>query len=128
MNQKIFQYIIANKKIVHRKIERPLPDKNEVLIKVKAAGINRADLLQVEGKYFAPENYENLPGLEVAGEIVQIGNEVNHFNIGEKVCGLLPGGGYSEYVILNQDILLPIPSSLSYLEAASLPESVYSFI
>ncbi|MFV9875439.1 MAG: NAD(P)H-quinone oxidoreductase [Rickettsiales endosymbiont of Dermacentor nuttalli] len=127
MQQTYSQYIIENKKIVHTEIEIPFPSGNDVLIKVWAAGVNRADLLQVQGLYRAPKDYENLPGLEIAGEVVAIGPAVTNFKIGDKVCSLLSGGGYSEYTILNQDILLHIPSNLSYVEAAALPESIYSF-
>lgn len=99
--------------------QRPVPEpkKDEVLIRVRAAGVNRPDLLQRIGKYPPPPGITDIPGLEVAGEI--IGTE-------EKVCALIAGGGYAEYVTAPRDQCLPIPAGLSMIEAAALPETVFT--
>lgn len=103
------------------------PSQNEVLIQVKAAGLNRSDILQRKGKYAAPDNTSNeIPGLEVSGVIVGCGPEVTQWKNGDEVCALLPGGGYAEYVVVKEGQCLPIPKGLSFIEAASLPETVFT--
>ncbi|MBL3657112.1 NAD(P)H-quinone oxidoreductase [Fulvivirga sediminis] len=107
--------------------ERPTPGiaASEVLINVKAAGVNRPDVMQRQGKYPAPDGApEDIPGLEVAGVV----EESNHdrWKIGDKVCALLAGGGYAEYVAVSGDQCLPIPEGLSYIEAAALPETFFT--
>ena len=77
----------------------PKPDKNEVLIKVKAAGVNRPDILQRQGEYPPPKDASDILGLEVSGEIVEIGKKVKNMKKGDKVCALVSGGGYSEYCV-----------------------------
>ncbi len=105
----------------------PIPRKNEVLIKVKAAGVNRPDIAQRKGKYPAPPGVPaDIPGLEVAGVIEECGTEVSHYKKGDKVCALLAGGGYAEYVVVDAGQCLPIPASLNYEQAASLPETVFT--
>ncbi|KFF00591.1 zinc-binding dehydrogenase [Chryseobacterium formosense] len=100
---------------------------DEVLIEVKAAGINRPDVFQREGNYPAPEGVvADIPGLEVAGTIVKCGPDVVDFTVGERVCALLAGGGYAEYVAVREGQCLPIPGDLSFAEAASLPETVFT--
>lgn len=100
---------------------------NEVLIKVSAAGVNRADLFQADGLYPAPEGISStVPGLEVAGTIMDIGSDVNTFSIRDSVCALLPGGGYSEYVAADSSVTLPIPKGFNFMEAASLPEALFT--
>ncbi|TDO19759.1 NAD(P)H-quinone oxidoreductase [Pedobacter duraquae] len=100
---------------------------DQVLIEVKAAGLNRSDVFQREGNYPAPEGAPaDILGLEVAGVIVQCGPDVVDFIVGDKVCALLAGGGYAEYVSVRQGQCLPIPSNLTYEEAASLPETIYT--
>ncbi|OXA80326.1 putative NAD(P)H quinone oxidoreductase, PIG3 family [Flavobacterium aquidurense] len=104
-----------------------IPSKNEVLIQVKASGINRSDILQRQGKYAAPGSTSNeIPGLEVAGIIVECGPEVTQWNIGDHVCALLPGGGYAQYAAVKEGHCLPIPKGLNLTEAASLPETVFT--
>lgn len=99
----------------------------EVLIKVKAAGMNRPDVFQRKGNYTAPEGVSaDIPGLEVAGEIVSIGDLVDEWKIGDQVCALLSGGGYAEYVAVDQGQCLPIPEGFSYAEAAALPETLFT--
>lgn len=108
--------------------ERPIPEPgpDEVLIKVAGAGVNRPDIFQRRGMYPAPPGASDLPGLEVAGEIVATGSHVTQWRTGDKVCALLPGGGYAEYAIAHAGSCLPIPEHLSLVEAASLPETYFT--
>ena len=105
-------------------IPTPQPLAGEVLIKVSAAGINRADLLQRQGKYPPPTGASDILGLEVSGEIVALGNGATKWKIGDKVCVLLSGGGYAEYVAVPEGQCLPVPVNLSMIEAAALPEAL----
>jgi NADPH2:quinone reductase len=95
----------------------------EVLIRVAYAGVNRADLFQVQGSYPAPEDGSDLPGLEVSGHLAALGAEVSGWRVGEAVCALTNGGGYAEYVGVPATHLLPVPAPLTLAEAASLPEA-----
>lgn len=95
---------------------------HEVLLKVAYAGINRADLLQVEGSYPAPEGASVLPGMEVSGSIEAIGAQVIGWSVGEEVCALLAGGGYAEYAAVPATQILSVPARVSLAQAASLPE------
>lgn len=104
----------------------PSPGAHDVLIRVAAAGVNRPDVLQRKGLYPPPPGASDLPGLEVAGEIVAVGADVSAWTIGDKVCALLPGGGYAEYAVANAGSCLPVPDGLSFEEAASLPETVFT--
>lgn len=108
--------------------QRPVPDilANEVLIKTHAAGINRADIFQRNGLYAPPPGASDILGLEVSGTIEKVGTGVKNFFIGEKVCALLEGGGYAEYVKVNAAQVLPIPKNLNFIEAASLPEALFT--
>jgi NADPH2:quinone reductase len=108
--------------------ERPMPalKPGEVLIKVHAAGINRPDVLQRLGKYPVPPGASDLPGLEVAGEIVDGDFEAAGFAKGDMVCALVQGGGYAEYCAAPAEQCLPVPQGLSPLEAASLPETFFT--
>ena len=104
----------------------PVPKAGEVLIKVHAAGINRPDVLQRLGKYPVPPGASDLPGLEVAGEIVDGDYAAAGFSKGDMVCALVQGGGYAEYCTAPAEQCLPIPQDLSPLEAASLPETFFT--
>lgn len=103
--------------------DTPQPAENQVLIKVHATALNRADLLQREGKYPPPPGESPILGLEIAGEIISIGSAVTKWQAGDRVCGLLGGGGYAEYAVLHEEMALPIPDHLSYEEAAAIPEA-----
>ncbi len=109
-------------------VERPMPEPKagEVLVKVSAAGINRPDVFQRKGHYPAPPGASDLPGLEVAGEIV--GGDVGDtgLKVGDKVCALLAGGGYAEYCAIPAAQCLPVPKGLSDIEAAGLPETYFT--
>ncbi|MCE7063460.1 NAD(P)H-quinone oxidoreductase [Dyadobacter sp. CY343] len=110
-----------------REREVPKPKATEVLIKVYAAGVNRPDVMQRQGKYPPPAGAsEDIPGLEVAGEIVETGSEVTGWKPGDKVCALLSGGGYAEYAVAQAGHCLPVPSNYTYAQAASLPETVFT--
>ena len=108
--------------------ERPVPvlKAGEVLIKVHAAGVNRPDVLQRLGHYPVPPGASDLPGLEVAGEIVDGDLAASSFKLGDMVCALVQGGGYAEYCAAPLEQCLPIPAGLSALEAASLPETFFT--
>lgn len=105
----------------------PEPGFEEVLIEVKAAGLNRADLSQRAGKYPAPPGVPaDIPGLEVSGIVTKCGEGVTLWQPGDKVCALLAGGGYAEYVTVKEGQCLPIPSGFSFAEAAALPETIFT--
>lgn len=111
-----------NKNMVWTDVADPVIKDDEVLVKICAAGVNRADLLQRQGKYPSPAGCPEWMGLEIAGVIVEIGKTVTNWKIGDKVCALLGGGGYAEYAAVKYDMLMPIPKGLSLVEAAALPE------
>lgn len=99
---------------------------HEILIRVEAAGVNRPDLTQRAGLYPPPPGASQILGLEVAGEVVEVGHGVSRWHVGDKVCALLAGGGYAEYATAHEGSALPIPSGLSIAEAAALPETVFT--
>ncbi len=103
----------------------PAPGDGEVLIKVAAAGVNRPDVLQRQGKYPPPPGASDIPGLEVAGTIVAAGNGADAL-IGQKVCALLAGGGYAEYAVAPAGQCLPLPDDYDLAEAAALPETLFT--
>ena len=110
-------------------LERPMPDLPEtaVLIRVQAAGLNRADILQRQGRYPAPSGAPtDIPGLEVAGVVEACGAGVRRWRTGDRVCALLAGGGYAEFAAVEETHCLPVPAGLTPTEAASLPEAVFT--
>jgi NADPH2:quinone reductase len=109
--------------------EKPKPNfaPTEVLVKVAAAGINRPDVFQRKGNYPPPKGApQNIPGLEIAGTVAEIGANVTRWKIGDKVCALVLGGGYAEYCNASEGQCLPVPDNLSMVEAASLPETFFT--
>ncbi|WP_434617217.1 NAD(P)H-quinone oxidoreductase [Tabrizicola sp. M-4] len=104
----------------------PVPGHGQIVIRVAYAGVNRPDALQRAGSYAPPANASPLPGLEASGTVVEIGPGVTRYSIGDKVCALLPGGGYAEYVTTPEAHALPIPEGLSMREAACLPETCFT--
>lgn len=104
------------------KWEKPQPGEKQILVKVDAAGINRADTLQRQGKYPPPKGASPILGLEVAGRVEALGEQSSHWRNGDKIFGLLPGGGYAEYALMHEDMAMPAPNSFSMVEAASIPE------
>ncbi len=107
-----------------RDVPRPRP--GEVLIKVSHAGVNRPDCLQRRGFYPAPEGASDLPGLEVSGEVVMLGDGVDRSELGKRVCALVSGGGYAQYCLARPEHCLPVPENLSMAEAAALPETLFT--
>ena len=103
-------------------VENPVLKDGEVMIEVYASALNRADLLQREGNYPPPPGCPEWPGLEVAGIIKEVASDVKTFKVGDKVCALLGGGGYAEYVTVPAGMVMPMPKGLSYIEAAAIPE------
>jgi len=104
----------------------PQPGSECILVRVEAAGVNRPDVLQRRGLYPPPPGASEIPGLEIAGEVVALGEGTKRFNIGDKVCALVAGGGYAEYCIVHESNALPVPPGLSMIEAAALPETFFT--
>ena len=111
-----------------RVAERPDPvaGAGQVVIRVRAAGVNRPDLLQRLGAYPPPPGASDILGLEVAGEIAQVGAGVTRWRVGDRVCALLGGGGYGEQALVDARHVLPIPEGLDFVQAAALPETVFT--
>jgi putative PIG3 family NAD(P)H quinone oxidoreductase len=116
----------ANYALKLEDIERPEPKAGEVLIKVAAAGVNRADLIQAQGGYPPPPGAPDTLGLEVSGEIAAVGPEVSSFSTGQRVCALLGGGGYAEYCTASERSVLPVPTGVTLVDAAALPEAHFT--
>ena len=112
-----------DKNLVWSDVPDPVIKDDEVLVKIYAAALNRADLLQREGKYPSPKGCPEWMGLEISGEIVELGKSVSNWKLGDKVCALLGGGGYAEYVAVKHDMLMPVPRGITMEEASSLPEA-----
>jgi NADPH2:quinone reductase len=108
------------------KLPVPKPGEREVLIKIAAAGLNRADLLQVQGFYPPPPGAPETLGMEVSGTIVAAGPETSQWSKGDKVCALVPGGGYAEYCIAHTGSVLRVPEGVSLVDAAALPEAYFT--
>jgi putative PIG3 family NAD(P)H quinone oxidoreductase len=108
--------------------ERPVPQPGpgEVLVKVMAAGVNRPDVMQRKGLYPPPKGATDIPGLEIAGEVVALGPSVTRWKAGEKVMALVVGGGYAEYCPAHESHCLPVPASLPITEAAAVPETFFT--
>ena len=104
----------------------PVPKPGEILVKVKAAGVNRPDVLQRQGGYPPPPGAPDTPGLEIAGEVVALGDGVKRYEVGDRVCALVPGGGYAAYAVVHEDNALPVPPGLSFTEAAAIPETFFT--
>jgi NADPH2:quinone reductase len=112
--------------LVPVEVSVPRPQAGQILIRVAAAGVNRPDVLQRLGSYPAPAGHSPLPGLEVAGEIVALGDGVSRWQPGDHVCALLNGGGYAQYAIAEETSALPVPPGLSMVEAAAVPETFFT--
>ncbi|RPH73372.1 MAG: NAD(P)H-quinone oxidoreductase, partial [Hyphomicrobiales bacterium] len=108
------------------KIAVPVPGPGQVLVHVKAAGINRPDVLQRKGAYPPPPGAPDTPGLEIAGEVAGLGPGVKRYEVGDRVCALVPGGGYAEFAVVHEDNALPVPPGLSFAEAAAIPETFFT--
>src|ERR1700682_5212916 len=104
----------------------PLPGAGEILVKVAAAGVNRPDVMQRQGLYPPPKGAPDIPGLEIAGEVVALGGGVTRWEIGDKVAALVIGGGYAEYCLAHESHALPVPRGCSMVEAAAIPETFFT--
>jgi putative PIG3 family NAD(P)H quinone oxidoreductase len=113
---------------VLRPVQRPTPEPGprEVLIAVAAAGVNRPDILQRQGKYAPPPGASDIPGLEIAGRVAACGNDVREWKEGDTVCALVAGGGYAQYCAAPVPQCLPVPKGLDLVQAAALPETVFT--
>jgi putative PIG3 family NAD(P)H quinone oxidoreductase len=109
-------------RLVVADIPTPKPKAGEVLIKVSAAGLNHADMVQGAGRYPPPPGAPGTLGMEVSGEIAELGADVTQYKAGDKICALLGGGGYAEYAVASEKCLLPVPKGVSVVDAAALPE------
>src|SRR5438045_7712667 len=111
-----------------RERPRPTPVAGEVLIRVAAAGINRPDVMQRKGIYPPPPGASDIPGLEVAGTVVELGASVANVAIGDRVCGLVAGGGYAGCCIAPAPLCLPVPAGLTAVQPASLPDTLFTVL
>lgn len=107
-------------------LSRPKPGAGEILIKVAAAGVNRADILQAHGAYPPPPGAPETLGMEVSGHVADVGTDAGNYRIGDAVCALLGGGGYAEYALASTACVLPLPPSLDPIDAAALPEALFT--
>jgi putative PIG3 family NAD(P)H quinone oxidoreductase len=106
--------------------DKPAPSGSEILVRVAAAGVNRPDCFQRQGAYPPPKGASDIPGLEIAGEVVDVGETASRFKRGDKVCALVAGGGYAEYCVVDETNALPAPKGLTMMEAAALPETYFT--
>ena len=104
----------------------PVPAEGEILIRVRAAGVNRPDVLQRKGAYPPPPGASDLPGLEVSGVVAAVGPGVQRWRVGAEVCALTPGGGYAEFAKVHESNALPVPHGFTFTEAAALPETFFT--
>ena len=106
--------------------DAPIPGENQVLVRVAAAGINRPDVMQRQGKYPPPPGASAIPGLEIAGKVIETGENVAWPRPGDQVCALVTGGGYAELAVAEAPLCLPIPAGLTPVEAGALPETFFT--
>lgn len=107
-----------------RDVPKPSPSYGQVLVRVRATALNRADVLQRQGRYPAPaDSPADVPGMELAGEIAEIGEGVSRWRVGQRVFGIVGGGAYAEFVVTHERLLAEIPNALSYEQAAAVPEA-----
>jgi putative PIG3 family NAD(P)H quinone oxidoreductase len=111
-------------KVAVRPVPRPADD--EVLVRVAACGVNRPDVMQRQGRYPPPPGASDLPGMEIAGEIVALGSKVSGLSLGDRVAALLPGGGYAAYAVAAAPLCLLVPENLTLVEAAAIPETFFT--
>ena len=112
--------------LIAREQPLPSPDEGEILVKVIAAGVNRPDVMQRQGHYPPPKGATEIPGLEIAGEVVELGRGTKRWKQGDKVMALVVGGGYAEYCLAFETHALPVPANLSMVEAAAIPETFFT--
>jgi putative PIG3 family NAD(P)H quinone oxidoreductase len=107
-------------------VAKPVPGAGQLLLRVRAAGVNRPDIVQREGRYPPPPGAPDILGLEVAGEVVAVGADVERWKVGDRVTALLPGGGYAEFATVDGRHALPLPAGVDFVQAAALPETVFT--
>jgi NADPH:quinone reductase len=112
--------------LVPESLSVPQPGRGELLVRIRAAGLNRADILQRQGLYPPPDGTSPIPGLEFAGDVVAKGSGTSRFTIGDKVTALVAGGGYAQFCTVPEGQVLPIPRGLDYVQAACLPETYFT--
>jgi NADPH2:quinone reductase len=112
--------------LVPQERDVPSPKPGEVLVRIAAAGVNRPDVMQREGKYPPPPGAPDIPGLEIAGEVVALGDGVQRWKSGDKVTALVPGGGYAEYMTVHESNALPVIAPLTMVEAGAIPETFFT--
>ncbi len=108
--------------LVMRDYPTPEPANDELLVRVKATALNRADILQREGRYNPPKGASPILGLEMAGIVEEVGSNCSGWHVGDRICALLPGGGYAQYVTVPARMAIPIPDNFSFEDAAAVPE------
>lgn len=113
-----------NNELIITTEKKPSYHSSQLLVRVYAIGVNRADILQRQGKYPPPPGASPIPGLEIAGEVVSCGKAVVGFKPGDRVYGLVPGGAYAQYSVLEADLAMHIPNDWSYEKAAAIPEAL----
>jgi NADPH2:quinone reductase len=104
----------------------PQPGTGEVLVAVAAAGVNRPDVMQRQGNYPPPKGATDIPGLEIAGEVVALGDGASRWKVGDRIMALVVGGGYAQYCVAHESHALPVPTSLTFVEAAAVPETFFT--
>lgn len=104
----------------------PAPGRGEILLRVQAAGVNRPDVMQRKGLYPPPPGTSDIPGLEIAGTVAAVGEGVSRWSAGDRVCALVPGGGYAELCAVHESNALPVPEGMNMVEAAALPETFFT--
>ncbi|WP_367865847.1 NAD(P)H-quinone oxidoreductase [Pedobacter sp. WC2423] len=107
-------------------IAKPEPNGNEVLIKIHAAGLNRSDIISRKSNPYGTATVREIPGLEISGVVEATGPEVKRWKVGDRVCALIAGGGYAQYRAVDERLCLPVPEGLSFEEAATLPETIFT--
>ena len=115
-----------DRSLLWQQVQRPVVGPGQVLVRVFATALNRADLLQRRGLYPPPAGASEIMGLEMAGVIAELGPGVTRWKRGDRVCALLEGGGYAQYALVDEGMLLPVPDGLSLTQAAALPEALYT--
>lgn len=107
-------------------VAKPVPQGNEVLIKIHAAGLNRSDIISRKSNPYGTDTVREVPGLEISGIVEATGPEVKRWKVGDRVCALIAGGGYAQYRAVDERLCLPVPEGLSFEEAATLPETIFT--
>ncbi|PID21778.1 NADPH:quinone oxidoreductase [Sporosarcina sp. P3] len=114
--------IAENGKLVMQQFPEPIPHEDELVVEIKTTALNRADLVQKQGNYPLPEGASPIMGIEMAGVVIEVGSKVKDWKVGDRVCAILPSGGYAEKVVIPAAMAIPIPLNFSFEQAAAIPE------